>query len=101
MADIVRISLGMRRDNFFDAHGQASRLAPGFGCVVGLNASFHAGNDSLSLFSDLVTGISKQGIDLFLHNRIHLNQRWPEAFEAFARQFPGRVDAGSQLRVRG
>jgi hypothetical protein len=59
VADIIRIGSGMRRDNFFDARGQAPRPASGLGGVLGLSALFHADNKILGDCSNLVTGFSE------------------------------------------
>jgi len=45
VADVVAVGIGMRGENFSDAHGQPPRPASGFGGINWLNASFHAGNE--------------------------------------------------------
>ena len=50
----------------------------------------------MGLFAATVTGLPKSFEKLFhlrLHRRIHLDERRPRAFEAFAGEFLGRVDA--------
>lgn len=62
MTDIVGIGVGMRGQNFSDADRQTKRPAFGFGSVADLSALFHADRENLSVFSKLVSGISKHGI---------------------------------------
>jgi hypothetical protein len=67
--DIVGIGVRMGGENFANAGGQTPRPASGFGGSGDGSALFHASSGSLSNFSRLVTGISKQGIDFFA--RLH------------------------------
>jgi len=57
MPHVVGIGVRMGCQNFSDAHGQTARPALGFGGGVGLSALFHARGESLSGFSNFVTGI--------------------------------------------
>jgi hypothetical protein len=87
--------------NFSNAHCQTTRPSSGFGGINWLNAAFHSSNGSLSFFSGLVTGISKQGIDFTFHRLIHLDERRPGTFETFAGNFLRRVNAARKLMVHG
>jgi len=93
MPDVVGIGLGMNTQHLLNPRCQAPRPTLGFGGGVGFSALFHANDARLIGFSDFVTGVSEQEIDLLPHCRIHLDGRRPGAFEAFAAEFLGRVNA--------
>ena len=93
MADIVAVGLRMSGQNLLHAGRQPDRPSSGLQRAGDWLALSHIDVGRLSLWRRIVTVVREQRVDLRLHRSIHLDERRPGAFEAFARNFLRRVDA--------